>query len=319
MATVRQQISRHLVGRGVELGPGHNPFPLPFAGTQVAYVDRWVPEANRGLFPELGDDAEFPQPDFVCNLDVDRLKLLDDESQDFVIASHILEHVADPIGLLDEIHRVVRPGGTALILLPDRCRTFDERRDPTTLEHLVREFEAQVTEVDDDHIVEFLRNTESEESFARFEAASVGDRQATIALHRERSIHAHCWQAHEFVEVLLYAIGKLDHQWEFVDGVLSDDEGPGGFEFGWVVRRTAAEDLTADERRERFAATWDAWAAERRRLHDLLRELEERRGVSQSPESEPGRVGGVVHSAGSTARSVGRRLARPVRRLVPGS
>src|SRR5690606_20581453 len=111
------------------------------------------------LFDEL-DDPEFTKPDIVCDLNVDRLKSLDDASQDFVIASHVLEHLADPIGMLDEIHRVLRPGGVALVLLPDMRRTFDRFRPVARLDHLVAEYEAGVTEVDDEHVREFLQYTE---------------------------------------------------------------------------------------------------------------------------------------------------------------
>lgn len=265
--STRRLLSRHLVGRGIELGPGHLPFPLPLAGVQVAYVDRLVSDTHRDLFPELDGSVEFPPPDVICDLDVDRLKPFDDRSQDFVVASHILEHVANPIGILDEIHRVLRPGGTALVLLPDRRRTFDRAREPTHLDHVVREFEAGVTEVDDDHILEFMRFTEG---LVAYEALSEADQQAYVQLHRRRSIHAHCWHEEEFLDVLLYAIGELGHEWDFVDGVLSDDEGPNGFEFGYVLRRTAEVPLDADDRRERFRCSWEAWADERRRLHARL-------------------------------------------------
>ena len=273
MPALRTLLSRHLVGSGVELGPGHQPFPVPFEGVQVTYVDRWLPEENRGLFPELGD-AAFPAPDIVANLDVDRLGALDDDSQDFVIASHILEHLADPLGLLDEIHRVVRPGGIALILLPDRRRTFDHRRQPTSLDHLVAEHRAKVTEVDDDHIVEFIRNTQPDELLAAFEAATPQERAAAIALHRERSIHAHCWTADEFTEVIAHAVGQLGHMWEFVDGVLTEDEGPLGQEFGYVLRCTSRSGLLgADDRERRFVQAWTVWATERRITHQLTDDL----------------------------------------------
>ena len=122
-------LARYLVGDGVELGPGHSPFPIPYSGTNVRYVDRWVPDTNRELFPELGE-AAFPMPDIIADLDTDRLSALDDESQDFVIASHVLEHLANPLAMLGEIHRVLRSGGIALVLLPDRRRTFDQRSAP---------------------------------------------------------------------------------------------------------------------------------------------------------------------------------------------
>lgn len=251
------------------MGPGHHPYPIGFPGIEVKYVDRWEPDENRALFPELGDEAPFPRPDIVSNLDVDRLKPLEDRSQDFVIASHVLEHMADPLGLLGEIYRVVRPGGTALILLPDRRLTFDSKRPATPLDHLVVEYEAQVTEVDDDHIVDFIRLTGTDD-YEAYLAMSDAEKAEHIEFHRRRSIHAHCWKEDEFLEVILHAIEHLDQEWEFLDGVLSEDEGPEGFEFGYVLRRSDVPDIPAAERRQRFADTWNLWLARRAQLQSRL-------------------------------------------------
>jgi SAM-dependent methyltransferase len=246
----RRLLARHIIGAGVELGPGHVPFPLG-PGTTVRYVDRWAPDQNRELFPELAD-AAFPRPHIVANLDTDRLSALADESQDFVIASHVLEHLAEPIGLIVEIHRVLRPGGVVLILLPDRHRTFDRHREPTSLAHLVAEYAANVTEVDDTHISEFLEKT----------GTPLGDSpeadRATIELHRRRSIHVHCWTDEEFFPVLRYGVEHLGQRWEFVDGTVTDDEGPSGVEFGFVLRRGQA-DVTSAAVKERLEGDWRTW------------------------------------------------------------
>jgi SAM-dependent methyltransferase len=228
----RHLLARHIVGAGVELGPGHVPFPLG-PGTQVRYIDRWQPDENHELFPELAD-ATFPVPHIVADLNTDRLRALPDASQDFVICSHVLEHVAEPIGLLEEIHRVLRLGGVVLILLPDRHRTFDRHRDRTPVAHLVAEFEAGVTEVDDDHVTEYMEKT------GLPLGESPAERRANIDRELRRSIHVHCWDDREFVPVLLHCIEQLSQRWEFVDGAVADDEGPAGFEFGFVLRRCAA-------------------------------------------------------------------------------
>jgi len=154
----RRSLARHLHGGGLELGPGHEPFPVP-ADVAVRYVDRWTPGDNQALFPELGA-VTFPPPDVVADLDRDRLGAVTEGSVDFVIASHVLEHLADPLGMVDEIHRVLRIGGVALILLPDRHATFDAARPPTPLDHLVAEHAAGVTTVSDEHIIEFVAATE---------------------------------------------------------------------------------------------------------------------------------------------------------------
>src|SRR5687768_664147 len=48
-----------------------------------------------------------------------------DHSLDYVIASHVLEHVANPIAALAEWYRVVRPGGIIYLVVPNRLSAFD--------------------------------------------------------------------------------------------------------------------------------------------------------------------------------------------------
>ena len=241
---IRRAWARHLVGDGLELGPGHVPFPLPVSGATVRYVDRWEPDTNRALFPEL-DEAAFPRPDVVADLDSDRLRSFADASTDFVVASHVLEHVADPLGILDEIHRVLRVGGITIILVPDRRATFDANRPPTSLDHLVAEHLAGVTEVSDEHIVEFVRAVSGADP-------SVDD----IELHRKRSIHVHCWTEDEFVSVLEYGMHCLAHGWQLVDALATGAVGSNGIEFGYVLRKSAG-DCDAG----RFLADRQAWVA----------------------------------------------------------
>ena len=153
----------------------------------VTYVDRWEPDENRGLFPELGDAALFAKPDIISNLDIDRLSAVADDSQDFVIASHVLEHLANPLAQLAEIQRVLRTGGAALILLPDRRFTFDRERSPTPLSHLVNEYRLDVRTVDDAHVEDFCRGTGE-----HVDEWSEEERHKRFDWHRERSIHVHC-------------------------------------------------------------------------------------------------------------------------------
>jgi SAM-dependent methyltransferase len=80
-----------------------------------------------------------------------------DGNYDFVLASHVLEHVANPLRALSEWKRVVRVGGTILCILPHKRRTFDHKREFTSLEHIEEDYRADRQEDDLTHLDEILR------------------------------------------------------------------------------------------------------------------------------------------------------------------
>ncbi len=78
------------------------------------------------------------------------------ESYDFVLSSHVLEHIANPIKALKEWTRVLRPGGILLLVVPHKDGTFDHRRPTTTLTHLIDDLNKDTGENDATHLPEIL-------------------------------------------------------------------------------------------------------------------------------------------------------------------
>ncbi|MCP6623602.1 class I SAM-dependent methyltransferase, partial [Klebsiella pneumoniae] len=77
-------------------------------------------EENIRKFPEL-DAASIVPTDYLE--DGFTLASIPDCSQDFVIANHVLEHASNPLQVLSNWARVLRPGGTLFITVPigSRC------------------------------------------------------------------------------------------------------------------------------------------------------------------------------------------------------
>jgi len=69
----------------------------------------------------------------------DRLPLADG-SLDFVLTSHVLEHMPDTLRCLREWSRVVKDGGTIFAIVPHRERTMDAGRPRTELEHHLADY-----------------------------------------------------------------------------------------------------------------------------------------------------------------------------------
>ena len=109
----------------------------------------WTRGRERDVFgPSLRDT-------FVC--DATEMDSFEDESYDFVLASHVLEHVANPLRALRHWKRVVKRGGVILFVVPHKSRTFDVSRPFTTFEHLVEDFRKDTPETDTTHMEEVVR------------------------------------------------------------------------------------------------------------------------------------------------------------------
>jgi SAM-dependent methyltransferase len=237
---VRRRWGSLLSGKGIEIGPGHVPFPVGHK-VKVRYIDRWHPDENRKLFPELGPGAGFLEPHIKADLDADRLRGVRRRSQDFVVACHILEHLANPLAMLLDIDRVVKPGGSVIVILPDRLQTFDRSRRPTPLEHLVDEYHRDIRELSRDHVVEAVAaqvRLRGDERDLEVIGAELGEQE--LEFHRRRSVHAHVWCEPEFSEVLRFARESLGLHWEVSEAMHTGDEGTYGDEFGWLFRKEPA-------------------------------------------------------------------------------
>ena len=124
---------------------------------------------------------------------------IDANACDFVLSSHCLEHVANPLGALREWHRVTRPGGHLLLVLPDPRRTFDHRRPPTTLAHLREDLSQGTGEDDLTHLPEILALHDLQRD------PGAGSR-AEFETRSRANVRNRCLHHHLFDSVLIRAI-----------------------------------------------------------------------------------------------------------------
>lgn len=85
------------------------------------------------------------------------LQCIEDASYDFVLASHCIEHLANPLKGLAEWTRVLRLDGLLVLVVPHKDGTFDHRRPVTSLQHLIQDLDSQMDEGDMTHLEEILR------------------------------------------------------------------------------------------------------------------------------------------------------------------
>jgi SAM-dependent methyltransferase len=90
-------------------------------------------------------------------LDAVDLHGIPNELYDFVAASHVLEHIANPFKALLEWLRILRSGGLLILITPLKAVTFDHKRDIVRIEHLINDYHNQTSEADLSHLDEILR------------------------------------------------------------------------------------------------------------------------------------------------------------------
>ena len=78
------------------------------------------------------------------------------EKYDFVLSSHCLEHIANPLKALREWLRVLKPRGFLLLVVPAKKWSFDRKRPTTEMHHLLSDYENNVGEDDLTHLPEII-------------------------------------------------------------------------------------------------------------------------------------------------------------------
>lgn len=214
---------RYLSGAGIEIGPFVWPLRVP-PGAHVRNVDFKSREELVSAGRETVKNIEsIPQIDVVDS--AEELTTFADESLDFVIASHVIEHVEDPIGALENWLRVLRSGAVLYIGVPDAAQTFDVQRPRTSAEHLLRDHREGPQISRQQHYEEWARLIEG------VPGERVAERAAEFAREDARH-HFHVWELAGFLELL--AASELPCVLEFAQRSIE--------EFIVVVRKTAGEE-----------------------------------------------------------------------------
>jgi predicted SAM-dependent methyltransferase len=216
----------YLRGEGIEVGGLNAPLRVP-AGVGVKYVDLVDVDELQKSYPGV----EIKRPDIVANGET--LECVEDESQDFVIANHFLEHCEDPIRALKNFLRVVRRGGVIFVAIPDKRFTFDVRRGVTTFEHLLRDHEDGGAGSRLGHF----------EDYHRVVLGIDDERQIRRDVEEMGHTHYHVWTQVEMLELVVRLRKDLGLDFEIEAFLSNRTLGEGII----VLRKGAAKNTAEDE------------------------------------------------------------------------
>jgi SAM-dependent methyltransferase len=191
--------------RGAEIGPLSRPI-VKRSDSEVYYIDYCTTEELREKYATVPD----AHPDRIENVDFVWVEqplaavLGDKAPLDYVVASHVIEHVPDLVGWLREMRDVLKPGGRLLLIIPDKRFTFDIYRRLTSMEEVSLAFEEHRRIPGLRCIMDHFANVVSADAWALWDDYKLADDLkyfhgpefldlAHDHFHSGKYIDIHCW------------------------------------------------------------------------------------------------------------------------------
>lgn len=209
--------ARYIRGEGIEFGALDFPTWVP-PGTKVTYADFEAEERVKYLFSVEGD---MPPP---ILSDLETMRGIEDDSQDFIIANHVFEHVEDPLKALRSVSRVLRSGGIAYMAIPDKRYTFDKDREITPLAHLIRDHEEGPDWSLAGHYDEWARCVDGLTGAAHAQ-------KVAAMIEARTNIHFHVWDLAAMMELFTY----VERDQSF--GLMVENVSHIPIEVVWILRK----------------------------------------------------------------------------------
>jgi SAM-dependent methyltransferase len=187
--------------RGLEIGALDKPVVSRGMG-DIGYVDRASRDELLAWYADPGHDidrSKLVEVDHVWGEETLLEAVGGQRAYDYVIASHVIEHVPDMYGWLNEIASVLVDGGLGLFVVPDKRYTFDWPRPLSTSGEFAEAYLENRRRPTARQIFNHFYDTRPEGGPDRSDdAALTSHAQGCLALCRRAEtnreyIDAHCW------------------------------------------------------------------------------------------------------------------------------
>jgi len=120
-------------GLGLEIGPSHNPVAPKKKGFNVHILDHLDTNALRNKYAMHGVKIEnIEDVDFVWSGEPLPELIGQQSCYDWIIASHVIEHVPDLVSFLQQCASLLKPDGKLSLIIPDKRYCFDYFNPPSS-------------------------------------------------------------------------------------------------------------------------------------------------------------------------------------------
>lgn len=195
-------------GRGLEIGPSHNPIAPKSKGFNVQILDHADADELRSKYKNHDVNVgNIEEVDFVwrgekyCDL------IGEKNCFDFIIASHVIEHVPDLISYLQQCEELINDSGLISLVIPDRRYCFDYFMPSTTTGCVLDAFEAKRKKPSSGQVFDHFANASKYKNTIAW--SKTENKGPTTLMHD-------VLQANEFRKISALDLDYIDvHCWRF--------------------------------------------------------------------------------------------------------
>lgn len=218
--SARPKLLSELCGSGVEVGPGANPCVKPTQTVTVKYVETLPVEEWALVYGKHSCDEHMMAlwGKYVV-ASAHQLETFPDGSLDFIFSNHVFEHLVNPLGVLQNWHKKLRPNGIVAAVIPDARFTFDLRQPLSTIDECIEELNSGGFGLGKQHYERWCRYT------APYNTPD-------DLIQRRYSIHAKYYTPDSFKSMAEYSLRVLGWAGIFVQSTLN------GKDFGVMLRKS---------------------------------------------------------------------------------
>lgn len=198
----------HIAGKnGIEIGGPSSLFKtsLPLYqkiqcldGVNFSNTTIWEKEIKPGLHYNFIGKKKGIQ--FIS--DTTDLSQIKDCAYDFLLSSNCLEHIANPMKALTEWKRIIKNNGSLILVLPNKANNFDHNRSITSFNHILEDFNKNITEHDLTHLDEILMLHDL--SMDPLAGNIENFKQRSLDNYNNRTLHHHVFDLNLMASMLEY-------------------------------------------------------------------------------------------------------------------
>jgi 2-polyprenyl-3-methyl-5-hydroxy-6-metoxy-1,4-benzoquinol methylase len=215
-------------GLGLEIGPSHNPLAPKKQGYKVQIIDHLNQEQLIAKYKDHGVNlSNIEAVDFVWQ--GESLPELTNKTKhyDWVIASHVIEHVPDLISFLNGCDSILKDDGVISLVIPDKRYCFDHFRPITGISKIIDSYYQKNTIHTPGAVAEYYLNVVSKSGNIAWKPYYPGEYQLVHSLEEAvqgmdrvvsqgayLDIHAWCFTPHSFRLIIhdLFHLGLIHLQ-----------------------------------------------------------------------------------------------------------